>query len=43
MIEHEKLKALMDKLGLSYADLATHLGLTYNSTKSMIAPFRNNN
>lgn len=38
MTDHEKFKALLDSVGLTYADLAKELGFTYDSTKSMLAP-----
>ena len=38
MTDHEKFKALLDKVGLTYASLAEKMGFTYNSIKSMLAP-----
>ena len=40
MNDHEKLKALMKDLGLSYHDIAKITGHTYNSVKSMLQPSR---
>lgn len=38
MTDHEKFKALLDSVGLTYKDLAIEMGLTYDSLKSMVAP-----
>ena len=38
MTDHEKFKALIDSVGLTYASLAEKMGFTYDSTKSMLAP-----
>ncbi|HAH35131.1 MAG TPA: hypothetical protein DCL81_00815 [Algoriphagus sp.] len=38
MTDHEKFKALLDSVGLTYASLAEKMGFTYNSIKSMLAP-----
>lgn len=40
MTDHEKLKTLMNELGLSYHDIAKITGHTYNSVKSMLQPSR---
>jgi len=38
MTDHEKFKALLDKLGLTYASLAEKLGMQYDSVKNQLAP-----
>lgn len=38
MNDHKKFKALLDKLGLSYADLADKLGMKYTSVTNQLAP-----
>lgn len=38
MTDHEKFKALLQELGLSYQDLSELMGFTYDSTKSLLAP-----
>lgn len=38
MTEHEKFREVLDKLDLSYKDLADKLGMPYNSLKSQVAP-----
>lgn len=38
MTDHEKLKALMNELGLNFHDIAKITGHNYNSVKSMLQP-----
>lgn len=38
MNNHEKLKALMQELGLSYYDIAQITGLKYDSIKNQLQP-----
>ncbi|WP_114752279.1 hypothetical protein [Pleomorphovibrio marinus] len=38
MTDHEKFKALLQSVGLSYKQLAKELGLTHDSVKSLVAP-----
>jgi hypothetical protein len=38
MTEHEKFKALTNRLGLSYQDIADKLDLKYDSVKNQLAP-----
>jgi hypothetical protein len=38
MTEHEKFKALLDLVGLTYHSLADALGFQYNSVKNQLAP-----
>lgn len=38
MNDHEKFKALLDKVGLTYASLADSIGMKYNSVKNQLAP-----
>jgi transcriptional regulator with XRE-family HTH domain len=41
MTDHEKFKALLEKLGLSYRDLAELLRMKYDSVKNQLAPAKN--
>ncbi len=38
MTDHEKFKALLDKVGLTYHSLAEALGFQYSSVKNQLAP-----
>jgi hypothetical protein len=38
MTEHEKFKALLDEVGLSYRELAFLLGMEYTSVTNQLAP-----
>ena len=38
MTDHEKFKALLHSVGLSYHSLADALGFQYNSVKNQLAP-----
>lgn len=38
MTDHEKFKALLDELGLSYKELAEAIGMKYDSVKNQLAP-----
>jgi len=38
MTDHQKFKALLTKLGLSYKDLADKLGMKYTSVTNQLAP-----
>lgn len=38
MTDHEKFKALLDSVGLTYASLADAIGMKYDSVKNRLAP-----
>ena len=38
MTDHQKFKALLESVGLTYKSLADELGLKYNSVKDQLAP-----
>lgn len=38
MNDHEKFKALLDSVGLTYHSLADELGFQYSSVKNQLAP-----
>jgi hypothetical protein len=38
MTDHEKFKALLDSVGLTYASLADAIGMKYDSVKNQLAP-----
>lgn len=38
MTDHEKFKALLDRLGISYRSLAELIGMSYESVKNQCAP-----
>jgi len=38
MTEHEKFRALLNKLGLSYKGLAMNIGMKHSSVTSQLAP-----
>lgn len=38
MTEHQKFRVVLKELGLNYYDLATLLGMSYNSVKTLLAP-----
>lgn len=38
MTDHEKFKALLDSVGLTYKTLAEALGLQYDSVRNQLAP-----
>jgi hypothetical protein len=38
MTDHEKFKALLDSVGLTYALLAEAIGMKYDSVKNQLAP-----
>lgn len=38
MKDHQKFKALLDELGLSYRELAEEIGMKYTSVTNQLAP-----
>lgn len=38
MTDHQKFKALLDELGLSYRQLAEEIGMKYTSVTNQLAP-----
>jgi hypothetical protein len=38
MTDHEKFKAMLDLVGLTYASLAEAIGMKYHSVKNQLAP-----